>query len=311
MKKEANNNYQNLTLDGITITVYATQDTVEYDSFDDQYDKNANVTLVTPETAVSVFSSQGGNHVRNASGTYVLTPGVYSLSTFNFRGTEPVTLVASEGVKFTNNVVEVTYYSYSHKDTDKNYTKEYKGALTVTGFDAQGIDLRVLGDVPSITVDGNKVNSLYLHTQKSDSLTVTKNVFSGSCKNSGDYNAYIVAEQKDASYSYDLTVTDNTFAGAQNHAIGVQGRGTTYPTANNITVTGNTFNSYGANGKTERAAFNIWNVTGYATEKNAELTEAAKALVESMKVNNTFSDAVKSNANCVLADFFENIVAFN
>ena len=41
MKKEANNNYQNLTLDGITITVYATRDTVEYDSFDNQYDKDA------------------------------------------------------------------------------------------------------------------------------------------------------------------------------------------------------------------------------------------------------------------------------
>ena len=50
MQTTAGNDYQDLTLDGITITVYATQDTVENDSFDDQYDKNANVTLVTPET---------------------------------------------------------------------------------------------------------------------------------------------------------------------------------------------------------------------------------------------------------------------
>ena len=44
MKKEAGNDYQNLTLDGITITVYAMQDTVENDSFGDQYDAGADMT---------------------------------------------------------------------------------------------------------------------------------------------------------------------------------------------------------------------------------------------------------------------------
>ena len=46
MKKEADNNYQNLTLDGISITVVATQDTVENDSFDDQYDKDAEYPIL-------------------------------------------------------------------------------------------------------------------------------------------------------------------------------------------------------------------------------------------------------------------------
>ena len=41
MHTTAGNEYQGLTLDGITITVYATQDTVESDSFDNQYDANA------------------------------------------------------------------------------------------------------------------------------------------------------------------------------------------------------------------------------------------------------------------------------
>ena len=41
MQTTAGNEYQGLTLDGITITVYATQDTVEYDSFDNQYDAKA------------------------------------------------------------------------------------------------------------------------------------------------------------------------------------------------------------------------------------------------------------------------------
>ena len=46
MKTTAGNDYQGLTLDGITITVYATQDTVENDSFNNQYDKDAKYTEV-------------------------------------------------------------------------------------------------------------------------------------------------------------------------------------------------------------------------------------------------------------------------
>ena len=46
MQTTAGNDYQDLTLDGITITVYATQDTVESDSFNNQYDKDAKYTEV-------------------------------------------------------------------------------------------------------------------------------------------------------------------------------------------------------------------------------------------------------------------------
>ena len=41
MKTTAGNDYQGLTLDGITITVIATQDTVESDSYNNMYDENA------------------------------------------------------------------------------------------------------------------------------------------------------------------------------------------------------------------------------------------------------------------------------
>ena len=44
MKKEAGNEYQGLSIDGIGITVVATQYTYEKDSIDDQYDKDADAT---------------------------------------------------------------------------------------------------------------------------------------------------------------------------------------------------------------------------------------------------------------------------
>ena len=49
MQESAGNEYQGLTLEGITITVYATQDTVEYDSIDNQYDKDAQYTETIAE----------------------------------------------------------------------------------------------------------------------------------------------------------------------------------------------------------------------------------------------------------------------
>mgnify|MGYP004571650635 FL=1 len=47
MQTTAGNDYQNLTLDGIGITVYATQDTVESDSYGPEYDRNAEYPIDT------------------------------------------------------------------------------------------------------------------------------------------------------------------------------------------------------------------------------------------------------------------------
>ena len=47
MQEMAGNEYQGLSINGIGITVFATQDTVEFDSFDDQYDKDAGTAHYT------------------------------------------------------------------------------------------------------------------------------------------------------------------------------------------------------------------------------------------------------------------------
>ena len=46
MQTTAGNEYQGLSIDGIAITVFATQDTVESDSFDNQYDKDAEYPIL-------------------------------------------------------------------------------------------------------------------------------------------------------------------------------------------------------------------------------------------------------------------------
>ena len=61
MDKNAGNEYQGLSIDGVSVTVYATQMTAEFDSFDDQYDKNAQYP--TDADALQNALTVGGNIV--------------------------------------------------------------------------------------------------------------------------------------------------------------------------------------------------------------------------------------------------------
>ena len=74
MKTTAGNDYQGLTLDGITITVIATQDTVEYDSFDNTYDKDATYPVTdNNELKDAINNATDGSTVLIASGEYTLS----------------------------------------------------------------------------------------------------------------------------------------------------------------------------------------------------------------------------------------------
>ena len=53
MQESAGNEYQNLSIDGISITVYATQYTEEYDSFNNTYDASAQVKAVGTENEIA------------------------------------------------------------------------------------------------------------------------------------------------------------------------------------------------------------------------------------------------------------------
>ena len=65
MQTTAGNDYQDLTLDGITITVYATQDTVENDSFNNQYDKDAQY----PQVIAAAGTDDYNNALSTVTGT--------------------------------------------------------------------------------------------------------------------------------------------------------------------------------------------------------------------------------------------------
>ena len=59
MQESAGNDYMNESIDGIAITVYATQDTVESDSFNNQYDKNATYPVANVTELKEALSNGG------------------------------------------------------------------------------------------------------------------------------------------------------------------------------------------------------------------------------------------------------------
>ena len=65
MKEDAGNEYQGLSIDGISITVYATQDTVEHDSKDNTYDEGAeyNTTIVTNSAEAEIALSENKENI--------------------------------------------------------------------------------------------------------------------------------------------------------------------------------------------------------------------------------------------------------
>ena len=74
MKDDAGNEYQGLSIDGIGITVVATQDTYEKDSFNNQYDKDATYPVTDNKGLKDAI-----NNATDGS-TVLITSGEYTLS---------------------------------------------------------------------------------------------------------------------------------------------------------------------------------------------------------------------------------------
>ena len=297
MQTTAGNDYQDLTLEGITITVYATQDTVENDSFNNQYDKDAqypdvDVVTVTPDTIPSPFK---------ADTAYFFEAGNYGEQHFVIYDRENVTLIGKTGAKFDS--LQISSIDYVNPNFGQEVDLD-NSTLTVKGFNVANTLMIVESD-KNVVVEGNTAAQITIKTNvSSQSIVVNNNILTGGDGAANGYGVYIVPNVTD----YDLTVTGNSFTNVKSHAISVQGNGdgSAVTAAKSITVTGNTFTSYGTNGKTGRAAFKIWEDTKLAPNSTDPLNDAAKALAKSVNDNNHFATL---GTNCVVADFYGKTVA--
>ena len=298
MKTTAGNEYQGLSIDGIGITVIATQDTVENDSFNNTYDQNAEYPNVVTVTSDSIPASYSSNT------TYCFAPGEYGEFSAYLRSAENVTFTALPGATFTK--VTIGY----HAGQDTSLAAKTNSTLTVKGFTVTGL-LYIGAADQKVVVEDNTAGQITVKTNVitgMDIQVLNNNLTGGdTTKAPQGYGVYIVPNMTD----YNLTVKGNTFTGIQSHAISVQGNGdgSAVTAAKSITVTGNTFTSYGLNNRDNRAAFKIWEDTVLAPNGTDPINEEAAALAASVKTNNTFSGYLGDN--CVVADFYGKAVALN
>ena len=111
MDENAGNEYQNLTIDGIAITVYATQLNSEFDSFNNTYDKDAeyvmrNATIMS-ETDGKTFTLEAGKtYTVGSAAVEVADNG--DITYTNTSGTVQTVTINTEGGKLTVNAPKDT-----------------------------------------------------------------------------------------------------------------------------------------------------------------------------------------------------------
>ena len=293
MQTTAGNDYQGLTLDGITITVVATQDTVENDSYGNQYDKDAEIVAVTPDTIAAVDFTK-------SNAVYHFAAGSYSGTTLTVRDNTNTVFEAADGATFDN--VTIKYAATRYGVTDKS-----DSSMTIKGFNVTGV-LDVNCADGKLVVENNTAQKIKVTMNRQDGKENADIQFKDNKLNGGKYGIELVPNHS----GYTLTISGNEFTNITNHAISVMGYQSdlsasdeTRTAAASITVSGNTFNSYGAG----KAAFKIWGDTNLAPNGTDALTEAAQVLADSVKANNTFGSDLDNT--CVVADFFGKKVTFN
>ncbi len=124
MKEEAGNEYQDLTIDGISITVYATQYTSESDSFGDQYDSGAQFPdqVVTAAAKVAITTENG----------LVTVPATYT----NDSG---VAVTIPAGVKVNAGVTELGISITKKAASDSNITIKENEIINAYDVHVEGI----------------------------------------------------------------------------------------------------------------------------------------------------------------------------
>ena len=135
MKKEAGNEYQGLSIDGIGITVVATQYTYEKDSIDDQYDKDADATIQVNSENIQDYLD--GKYGSIDGMTLVLAAGDYDRIEFGrataYAGSN--TKYYRDGAESTPDAIKQDIADHTHGGAGKREYVRYLSNVTLKAAD--------------------------------------------------------------------------------------------------------------------------------------------------------------------------------
>lgn len=212
MKETAGNEYQDKKIEGIGVTVYATQDTVESDSNDNQYDKDAEyATPVSSDSELKDAVGEGKNVVLEKDITT----------------TAPLAISSGNEVSIDLNGKTVT--ANKGFATVTNNSKLTLTGGTVTSDSKSIVNVSSAGEV---VVDGGTYKAtggqIAFYAENNGKITVNNGAFTA--------NEFVCSPQKGG----ELIINGGTFTALDNAVIatnGSSGNG-----KNTITINGGTFN---------------------------------------------------------------------
>ena len=200
MQETAGNEYQGLSISGIAITVYATQATVESDSFNNQYDKDAEYAFVTTAEELEAAIAAGKNVILNSNLTLDKDLTITKDSTIVGNGhavisNKPLSIAPDANVTIQN----VAFASPTNsKDNASNlYARDLKGKLVLDGCSFKGTQWDCVQVVPmpgseivinNCRFEAESAAQRFIHIQAADNsnadvkVTLTNNFF-GSTEN--------------------------------------------------------------------------------------------------------------------------------
>ena len=192
MKTTAGNDYQGLSIDGVSITVYATQAEGEFDSNRDDYDKDAtytrtNATVVDETTGKTVTLEKGKSYT---VGTATITVSDSGDITYVNSGSGQKVTINTDGGNLTVDAANDTVYHYGrvgivtvtavagnsyHEFGDASVLAIAKGRAVIEKSDAVKV-LQVTGNEAIIAVPQNVVVDTKLEKDAGVSEIVIKTV---------------------------------------------------------------------------------------------------------------------------------------
>ena len=279
MQTTADNGYQNLTIDGIGITVYATQDTVETDSFDHLYDEKAaylntdadgNI-LIGSAGELSYFAlTMNRDAAQYANKTVKLTKDI-DLKNALFTPIKAEKIIFDgQGHTISNLTVKTDLaaglFAYATSSTIKN--------LTIDGADVTGVNhvAALAGDALCTTIENCTVKNATVVTLVKDGDNGDK---------AGAIAGYLSAEPNAAVVN--CSVENCTVRGYRDIG-GLIGMANTPSASSVVTVTGNTIKNTTVLG--DQTA----NYKGYTTDAAFDVGAVIGDFAGTLDASNTAED---------------------
>lgn len=249
MSESAGNEYQGKKLEGIAITVYATQDTVEYDSNGNQYDAGAvlpDASVATAEDLAAKLSGEGDVNVILNAGTYTLPQTTNKNVVISGSEDTVIDMTSSAMIGAQNTNLDITFDGVTVNFANEDYKGiTHAKKVTYQNCVLNGKQFLYADEVKFVNCTFINSNDYAVWTYGANKVSFEKCTFASGGK-------AILIYTEDAAHTSNVTVNNCTFYdnGTLNTVKAAIEIGDSQPTAGlkvNLTATNNTIHGFAIN----------------------------------------------------------------